>query len=245
MKLFNGQPIELTSRNLITSCIRAFVFFITFTFTFTDISIAQTAGWSFELHGGLPYNIPAPLIIKQKNEKTLHFNARYRSEPINSPYYWVWRISRFQNNKSWEFEAIHHKLYLDNMPPEVQKFSISHGYNIFTINPSFNKLAFQKHSFILRLGAGVVLSHPENIIRNKDLYPNGGLFGLGYYFTGPVLNISVGKRFYINNRLFVNSEIKFSPSVSWVPIVDGHAIVWNLPVTFVLGLGIDFINEIN
>lgn len=243
MKLFKRQAIGFTLCNTTTSCMRTLVFIITFAFTFTDVALAQTGRWSFEIHGGLPYNIPAPLIIKQKNEETLRFNARYSSEPMIAPYYWVLRISRFQNNKSWEFEAIHHKLYLDNKPPEIQQFSISHGYNILVINRSFNKLAFQKHSFILRLGAGVVLSHPENKIRNKSLYQNGGVFDLGYYFTGPVLNISVAKRFYITNRLFVNTEIKFNPSVSWVPIVDGQAIVWNLPVTFIFGLGVDFIKE--
>ena len=222
---------------------KIFIFIITFSFTISALSIAQKATWSFELHGGVLYNIPASLIIKQKNEETLRFNAQYSSEPMNSPYYWVWRISRWQNNRSWEFEAIHHKLYLDNIPPEIQEFSISHGYNLLTINRSFKKLLFQKHSYILRLGAGAVLSHPENKIRDKELYPHGGLFELGYYFTGPVLNISAAKRFYIINRLFVNTEIKFNPSVSWVPIEDGHSRVWNLPVAFVFGLGIDFIKE--
>lgn len=222
---------------------KTFIFIIGFTLTFTNISMAQKADWSFELHGGLPYNIPAPLIIKQNNEAPLRFNARFSSEPMVSPYYWVWRISRFQDHKSWEFEAIHHKLYLDNKPSEVESFGISHGYNIFTINRSFKKLAFQKYSYILRLGAGVVLSHPENKIRDKALSSDGSVFDLGYYFTGPVLNISAAKRFYIFKRLFVNTEIKFNPSVSKVPIVDGHAIVWNLPVAFAFGLGIDFIKR--
>jgi len=243
MKLFNRQPIVFSWYHSLSSCIWTFVFAIAFTFTFTNDIIAQSANWSFELHGGVPYNIPAPLIIKQNNEETLRFNARFRSEPLISPYYWVLRISRFKNNKSWELEAIHHKLFLDNKPPEIQDFTISHGYNILTINRSFNKLAFKKHAYILRLGAGLVLAHPENTIRNQELNQQKGIFGWGYYIGGAVFNIAVAKRFYFTDRLFVNSEFKFNPSVSKVPIVNGHAIVWNFPVAFALGLGVDFIKE--
>jgi hypothetical protein len=217
-----------------------FIFFIFFLF---ENSNAQRAQWSFEFHGGLPYNIPSPLIIKQQNENVLRLNAKYYSEPMISPYYWVWRVSRFKDDKSWEFEAIHHKIYLKNTPPEVESFGISHGYNILTVNRSYSKTAFSKFSYILRLGAGVVLAHPENNIRDKRLSTENSAFGWGYYFSGPVLNVSVAKRFYLAKYLFANFELKFNPSVSKVPIADGHAIVWNLPLAFAFGLGVDFTKE--
>jgi len=222
---------------------KTLLFILILSLTIPSLSLAQKANWSVELHGGVPYNIPASLMIKQKNEETLRFNARYSSEPMNSPYYWVWRISRWQNKKAWEFEAIHHKLFLDNKTPEIQGFSISHGYNILTINRAFKKRLFKKHDYILRFGAGLVLPHPENKVRNKELNPDGGLADLGYYFTGPVLNISVSKRFYMSDCLFVNTEIKFNPSVSRVPIEDGHARGWNFPLAFAIGLGFDFIKD--
>lgn len=202
---------------------------------------AQKSQWGFELHGGLPYNVPLPLTITQQNEPTIHFNAKYSSQPMTPPVYWVWRFSKWKNGKGWELEAIHHKLYLDNIPDEIQEFTITHGYNIVTVNRSFEKLLFQKHSYILRLGAGIVLAHPENEVRNQKLYPHDGLFELGYYISGPVLNLTVGKRFYFCNRAFLNTELKFNPSYSRVPIVSGHADVWNMAFAFVFGLGFDFI----
>ncbi|MBI4647410.1 MAG: hypothetical protein HY738_12690, partial [Bacteroidia bacterium] len=68
---------------------------------------AQT--WSFELFGGVPYNVPLPLIIKQNGYDDIRITAKYFSEPFISPYYWVWRFNRQNNGHGWEFEAVHHK----------------------------------------------------------------------------------------------------------------------------------------
>ena len=200
---------------------------------------SQTVSWSFELHGGLPYNIPAPLAVKQNNHETLHMRAEYRSEPFRAPFYWVWRIARQKNDKSWEIEAIHHKLFLNNPPPEIQYFSITHGYNVFTVNRSYNKTINEKHPVIIRLGAGVVLSHPENNIRGAELDQGGGISGTGYYISGPVLNVSAARRFYLLSWLFMNAELKFYPSFSRVPVAEGYASAWSLPVAFIIGFGFE------
>lgn len=205
--------------------------------------LAQNPKWSFELQGGVPYNIPMPLTIKQNNEPTIRLNARYSSEPFVSPGYYNWRLGHWKNGKSWEFEFIHHKLYLDNKPPEVQEFSISHGYNIVVVNRAFEKMAFEKIPFIIRIGAGVVLAHPEITVRGEALSQDGGLFGWGYYISGPVLNIVVAKRFYIIEQWFVNTELKFNPSYARVPVAGGHAKFWNMPITFAFGMGIDFLGK--
>jgi len=204
-------------------------------------SNAQKATWSLDLNGGLPYNIPSPLIIKQNNEPTLHLMAHYFTEPMKLPIYWDYRISRCKNNKAWDFELIHHKLYLRNLPPEVHQFSISHGYNILLINRAYTKQFLNKHAYKIRIGAGIVLSHPENEVRNKKLNSEAGLFNEGYYLTGPILNLAIGKRYYFLNLLYLNTELKFNPSFSLVPIAEGNAYVWNFPIAFTFGLGMDFI----
>jgi hypothetical protein len=203
---------------------------------------SQDSGWSFELQGGIPYNIPIPLTIKQDGEATIRLTARYSSEPFVSPGYYNWRLGHWKKGKSWEFEFIHHKLYLDNKPPEIQEFSISHGYNIAVVNRAFKK-SIDNFPFILRLGAGVVLAHPEITVRGQALEQDGGLFGWGYYISGPVLNISVAKRIYIVEQWFVNAELKFNPSYARVPVAGGHAIFWNMPITFAFGMGIDILGK--
>ena len=216
---------------------------ISFSFFFCLNILAQERYWSFEINGGIPYNFPSPLVIKQEGEPTIRLTARYRSEPFVSPGYYLLRGGRWNDGKAWEIEFVHHKLYLDNMPPEVQEFSISHGYNIFTVNRASEKLLFKDFNYILRLGAGVVISHPETTIRGLSLEQEGGTLGGGYYITGPVLNIAMAKRLYFLDPLFINLELKFNPSVSWIPIEGGQAIVWNFPVTFAFGMGVDLFNS--
>ena len=202
----------------------------------------QKASWSFELMGGLPYNLPTSLTIKQQGEPSLRLNARYSSEPFVSPGYYIYRVTRWQENSSWELEFIHHKLYLDNRPDEVTFFHISHGYNMLMVNRAYKKPIFEKHSFLFRLGAGIVIAHPENMVRGMALDESGGIGSSGYYISGPVLNVAVAKRFYLVKRLFIITELKFNPSVSWVPVADGRATVWNMPFTFAFGMGFDFIS---
>ena len=199
----------------------------------------QESFWSFEISGGVPYNIPSPLTIKQDGEASIRLSARYKAEPFVSPGYYLWRAGKWKDKTAWEIEFAHHKLFLDNMPAEVQEFSISHGYNILTVNRAFDKLAFNKLSYTLRLGAGIVIAHPETTIRGLSLDQGKGLFGAGYYISGPVLNIAAAKRIYFLDPLFINLELKFNPSVSWVPVEQGQAIVWNFPVTFAFGMGVD------
>ena len=206
---------------------------------------AQGGAWSFEFAGGIPYNIPGPLVVKQQGEPDLRLTARYSSEPLRLPIYYVWRIGRWKGQNAWELEFVHHKLYLDNRPPEIERFAISHGYNFLMVNRTVEKTLFNEFDYLLRLGAGVVLSHVENTVRGQVFPEDGGIFGWGYYLTGPVLNLTAAKRFYLLRNLFVNTEVKFNPSVSWVPINDGHAVVWNFPVTFSFGLGIDLLTKVD
>lgn len=203
---------------------------------------AQKATYSFEYHLGVAYNIPAPLSVYQEDEEALHLNAYFDSESLQIPLYWNFRFARFKNNKSWEFEAIHHKLYMIKNPNEIQNFSISHGYNIMSILRSQKVTLFKKQGFIFRYGLGTVLAHPESTIRGKKLNEQNGIFGSGYYISGPVLNLGFAKRFYFSKRYFFNTEFKLYPSVSKVPVFNGHAVFWNVPVAFIFGIGIDYIN---
>ncbi len=200
----------------------------------------QTASWSVELQGGVPYNIPLPMIIRQDDQSPMRLTAHFRSEPFRSPHYAIWRMSRWQDGNAWEFEVIHHKLYLKNRPPDVQWFAISDGYNLIMINRAQHVKSQARHPPILRMGGGIVISHPESRIRNQVLSGTGGIFNWGYYLTGPVLHLALAKRFALGKRLFISTDIKANPSVSWVPLAVGSATVWNLPLSLTLGLGFGF-----
>ncbi len=202
--------------------------------------IANSQKFSAEFHLGYADNIPSNLVIKQKGFPDTIFTAHYYSEPFVSPYYWLWRISYKRNEKcKFEFEAVHHKIYLKNTNNVVEAFGISHGLNLLM----FNYVKILTHNFHLNYGIGGVLSHPESTIRGQSLpEKKRGIFGMGYYLSGIVMNFSAGKYFILSDRFYINTEIRFNPSYSVVPIVNGKAYVWNYSYQLIGGIGYFFIS---
>lgn len=207
-------------------------------FFYANLILAQEkSNWTIEAHGGFPINIPLPLTIKQNGQDDLKFTAHFNSEPFSPPIYWVYRVSKWKNDKAWEFEMMHQKLYLKNPPKEIQYFSITHGYNQLMFNRAVKFNLFNEKEFIYRIGAGFVLAHAENMVRGKELYQGEGYFS-GYYISGPTLNFSFAKQFKISSRFYFNTEIKNNTSFAKIPVVDGHAFVWHSAFEIIGGLGI-------
>jgi len=191
--------------------------------------------WTFELCGMLPYNLSLPLTIRQTNQPDITLTAQYSSEPFITPFCWVWRIGHWTDHQSWELQAIHHKLYLDNKPPEVGSFSITHGLNLVTVNR-----AWSADGYVVRAGAGVVLAHPESTVRGKPFREDEGIFGMGYYMTGPALIAGAGRQFRLTGGLFLTLEAMAAASYADVPINDGEAHLYNVVFQLDFGLGHSF-----
>lgn len=208
-----------------------------FSFVFILITAVHSQSmWSLEVHGGDVFNMPMPLSISQNGYDRIKLTARFRTEAFTPPVYWDCRISRWKDRKSWEFEVIHQKLYLKNTTGEVQKFNISHGFNLLMINRGFDKGKYR-----LRTGAGIVLAHPESKIRGMEFGNTTDDFDMGYFISGPVANFALSKPIRISERFFVNAEAKTTLAYSHIKISGGHAEVFNLAFHLVLGMGFDFI----
>lgn len=208
-------------------------------FLFFSLSalLAQSR-WSFELHGGEVYNLPMPLTIRQQGYPDLKLTARYSSESLILPIYVDSRLIRWQDGKSWELEFLHHKLYLDNTTSEIQKFSISHGFNMIMVNRGFDR-----KSFHYRAGAGIVITHPESVIRGQTFGDSTNDWDLGYFVSGPVVNLSAGKHFRINKRFYLNAEAKTTLAYVNVKVAGGNADVYNIAFHLILGIGVDFAKQ--
>ena len=203
--------------------------------TFGNLNLLGQVKWSFELHGGGVYNVPMPLTIHQQGYPSIKLMARFRTEAFTPPVYWDWRITRWNNNRGWEFEAIHHKLYLTNTDDEVQKFNISHGFNILTLNR-----CYKERLFTYRVGLGIVLTHSESKIRDKEFGDSSDSWDMGYFVSGPILNMAIGKPIRIFNRVHFNIEAKSTVSYTYIKINDGHANLFNFALHLVAGFGLDF-----
>lgn len=198
-------------------------------------SSAQTR-WSFELQFGVVHSLDLPLTIYQQGYPDIRIKkANFYSEPLIDPPYWDWRFTKWFKNKSIEFEAIHHKFYLKNLPAEVQRFGISHGYNMLMLNHGR-----QVGKYILRAGAGSALVHGESTIRGMA-YPEGPGFDIyGYRLRGVVINLAAARQLRFSKTFFMNAELKLNASVANVPVVSGHARVHIIVFQFILGPGFNW-----
>lgn len=200
---------------------------------FTALGEEARATWAFEFMGGDAYCFNMPLTICQSGYEDIDLTARYDEISFETPIYYSIRAGRWYEGRAWEIELVHLKIDLINKPNEVERFEISHGYNLLTINR-----AWEYRKFILRAGAGVVVSHPETTVRGKTLPDDRGLFNGGYYISGPTAQVSLGKRFYLwREHVFAALEAKLTGSYARVPIEDGHANVPNVGIHGLLGVG--------
>lgn len=189
---------------------------------------------SFVCGTTVPVNIPMPLAIHQRGEPDIQMTARYASEPFAVPICWIWRIGYWSGRSAWELEAIHQKLVLENTTPEVESFGISHGWNLVTINRAWDLKKFE-----FRFGCGVVLTHPESVIRGKQFDEAGGIFGLGYFVSGPVVTVGVGTTVTLWGNIFVAVEGKAAFSCARVYVAEGHALAHNIAAILSVAAGAD------
>jgi len=188
-------------------------------------------GFYIEYLQGCPYNFKNKLEINQKDKEKISFSAEYDSEPLIQPYYYSVKIGKGK----LELELLHHKLYLKNKPEEIERFHISHGYNVVTINRQKN---YKK--IIIFCGAGTVISHPENRVRNKKLNEKKGIMNTGYYINGISAQVGIKKKKGIKKGLYLNTEFKYLASHSRVPVHNGEAEVIHFSLHFLLGIGYKF-----
>jgi hypothetical protein len=159
-----------------------------------------------------------PLSINQSGYPRLSFWAKYETAPLKSPIYYSVASGLVREKKGWEIELNHLKIYLKNRPAEISRFSVSHGYNQFFISRINDSGKTGK-----KFGAGLVIAHPENKIRNLTLNEKGGIFNNGYYISGPALVYGLYKKYNISSRFFLQLEMDLTFAFAVIPIEKGKA----------------------
>ncbi len=180
--------------------------------------VTSITKWRMNFTTGLSYVPPVPLWVMQENFRTINTWANYESAPLKLPPYYSARPGFENDQRGWELEINHLKVYLKNKPSEIDRFSISHGYNQLTVN-FLNK----DGRFNSKTGFDVVAAHPENSVRGKKLDKNGGFFKNGYYIAGPVVQYGVFKEISVTKYFYLLGEIPVSAAYARVPVVNGKA----------------------
>jgi hypothetical protein len=180
---------------------------------------------------GSSVSAPSPLSISQRGQPDLDFTAHWATRPWLDTWYYAGRIGLWKGDRGWLFDFIHHKMYLNNNPPEVQKFRITNGMNMFVLSRGFRhgKLTYA-------VGAGPVITYPINRVRGEKLESSRGFLG-GYFLSGGTIMGSVTRRFPLTAGFFLSLDSRVSATYVRVPVAGGHASVPNLALHVHAGLG--------
>jgi hypothetical protein len=198
---------------------------------------AEDASWGAQLFVGVPLNFRTPLVIRQRGEPDLRVRARWATRPFERPLYYGVGVFRRAGGREWSAELVHHKLYLRNPPPEVQDFSVSHGYNLVLLGHGVEV----SPGVWARAAAGVVVAHPESTVRGRTLPQTGGPFGRGYHLDGPALSLGLEGRVPVGDRLRVAVGGRLTGGYAVVPVEGGSARVPNVALHATAGVAGDLV----
>jgi len=195
----------------------------------------EETSWSVQLLVGVPFNFPARVKIRQEGAPDLRFRGRFATHPFESPWYYGVGAFRRSGGREWSAELVHHKVFLENPPPEVQAFSISHGYNLLLAG-----LGVEVAPGVWARGAaGAVIAHPESTVRGRTLPDRGGI--RGYHLAGPALSVGLEGRVPMGERLRIALGGRMTAAQATVPVEGGSARVPNVAFHATAGLAGDLV----
>jgi hypothetical protein len=200
---------------------------------------ASAQRFSFEIFGGSAYNLPTPLTITQTGFPDIHHTARYDTKPFGPYYpYYAWRAMLWneEGTAAWEATQVHHRLFLANNPPEVQRFEIHFGYNFYMIGR-----AWKRGAFVYHLDGGVLICNPTNTVRGQKISTRDqGLFDAGYYLSGVGGQLGVSRSVELLPQLDLVGNAALMMGRARVPVVDGNATVPTVGLHGQVGVAIRF-----
>ncbi len=208
-------------------------------FSWITVASAQSREFFLQMSPGAAHCFKTPLKITQSGYPDLRFSARYKTESLQLPIYYSIKIGSTMQGKGWELEMIHLKLFLVNNQPEIQQFHISHGFNILQLNR-----IWELDWILLRAGGGMVIAHPENIIRGMKLN-DPGLLQTGYFLAGPCFQLSAAKEIPLWRGLYLATEVKTTIALTRIKVFEGHALTPHASLHGLVGLGYRFRKKTN
>lgn len=190
---------------------------------------------SLDVHGGTAWNAPTRLTIEQDGLAPLRVDARWQTHGLQPPLYYAVRLGLRDERSAWELHLVHHKLYLRDPPPGIERFEITHGFNLLMVGYAALRLPVE-----LRIAGGVVFPHVDGDVRGTEIESSGGILGTGYRVAGPALLMGIGQRWPLTGRWSVGGAL--DGIAGWVrsEVAGGRVETSSLALHGHLGLGYTF-----
>lgn len=147
------------------------------------VPIQTRANLVFEFIWGISWQLPSTMteyglgspVVYHPEWETRSLSSIFADSP-----YWAARNGIWDSTHTWaiEIEWIHQKIFLVSTDDHIQKFDISHGYNLLLVNYA-HKIYYNKGiELIFRVGLGPVIAYPESVV-------DGIYNGTGDYYGDP------------------------------------------------------------
>ena len=199
-------------------------------------SACRGPSWGAEGFTGTAWSVPLPLTVDARGERS-RFMARYATRPFADAPYYSYRVARNATSGAGsELELIHHKLYLENPSPPVERFEVTHGYNLPTANVVGPGRGWQ-----WRFGVGLVVAHPEGRVAGREIGGARTVLGGGYHLAGMTMQVAVGRRYPLGpGRTQLTAAPEAKITASWARmVVDSVTLrVPNVAFHILAGLGV-------
>lgn len=197
---------------------------------------SRADGASAEFFLGTAWSLPLPLTLSEAPQP-VRIDARYSTRPFSdSPYYAV-RLGHMNEGQGFDAELIHHKLYLENPAPPIERLEITHGYNLAMVNAVRPARGWQ-----VRFGLGLVVAHPDGRIAGQDVKAaKRTLLGGGYHIAGGAFQFAFGRRYALTGGspvLTAAPEIKVTASFARMSLAQGTLSAPNVAIHMLAGMGV-------
>ena len=186
-----------------------------------------------ELWFGDAWNARTPLTFKQAGQPDISMTPNWSTRPGRPTWYYSARIAKWSGEKGWAFHYMHHKLYLDNPPPEVVAFRITNGVNILLA-----QRLWRKNGWELELGVGPTLTVPFSTIRGKTYGKANGIFGSRYDLGGATLEGGVSRNIRILPYTYGSLAARITATPISAKIADGRATTTNFALHLQYGISL-------
>jgi hypothetical protein len=194
---------------------------------------------------GGAWSLRTPLVVRLPGSTPVRLRARYSTRPWSDAPYYAYRAGAGRADRcgrpaaGGEGELLHHKLYLENPAPPVERFEVTHGYNLAgaaAVRPA-GRVA-------VRRGLALVVAHAEGRVAGERVGGTRGTFlGGGYHLAGLAAQLAVGRRYPLTRggatTLYALPEARLSAALARVPVGDagGIALVPNVAAHALAGVG--------
>jgi hypothetical protein len=195
----------------------------------------EAQGLSIEVMTGSAYNVPTPLTIRQDGFPRIRLTARYDTKPFGpfAPYYSS-RFSFWRENRAWEIQHVHHRLFLDNTTPEVERFDVHYGYNYLLFGRGW-----RRSRFVVHVNGGAIITSPASTIRGRRFNTlDEGVVEIGYRLSGVGGGVAVSRQWDLSKYLYIVGDAALLAAAASVPVADGSASVPNISLHGHVGVGL-------